>query len=161
MAEWQANDNDSGAEAEGERRVVVGVDGSPPSLWALDWAGREAEHLGAVLEIWVLWMPPVPLGTMAPIGGGDYAMAATLMADEAVQYARERWPGTVVESHATEASPAPALVEASRDASLLVVGSRGVGGFRGLLLGSVSQYCVQHGHCPVMVVRRRTEQGGW
>jgi nucleotide-binding universal stress UspA family protein len=158
MAEWQASDDEPTAEADDAGRVVVGVDGSAPSLRALEWAGREATHLGAVLDIWVLWMPPVPLGTMAPIGAGDYVMAAKLMADEAAEYARERWPDLVVESHVTEASPAPALVEASRDASLLVVGSRGVGGFRGLLLGSVSHYCAQHAHCPVMVVRQRSDR---
>ena len=158
MTEHSEGDQGSVGDAEDQGRVVVGVDGSAPSLRALEWAGREAMHLGAVLDIWVLWMPPVPLGTMAPIGGGDYVMAAKLMADEAAEYARERWSDLVVESHVTEASPAPALVEASRDASLLVVGSRGVGGFRGLLLGSVSHYCAQHAHCPVMVVRQRSDR---
>lgn len=139
-------------------RVVVGVDGSAPSLRALEWAAREAASLGASLDVWVLWMPPVPLGTMAPIGAGEYVISARMMADEAVTYARERWPELEVTSHVTEASAAPALVEASRDATLLVVGSRGVGGFHGLLLGSVSQYCVTHARCPVMVVRN--EQAG-
>lgn len=138
-------------------RVVVGVDGSPSSLVALEWAGHEAERLGAILDIRVLWMPPAVLGTMAPIGAGDYVTSAQLMADEAAAFAREQWPELEIEYHVTEAMPAPALVEASRRATLLVVGSRGAGGFRGLLVGSVSQHCIEHARCPVMVVRGRSK----
>lgn len=137
-----------------ERRVVVGVDGSEHSLAALDWAAAEAERLHAVLDIRVHWITPVALGFPVPRGAaGDYERSAKAVLEHALSRVRERHPHLAVRTVATEAIPAPALVDASSDATLLVVGSRGFGGFRGLVLGSVSQHCAQHAHCPVLIVR--------
>jgi nucleotide-binding universal stress UspA family protein len=72
---------------------------------------------------------------------------------EAVERARSDHPAVKVETAVVEGRPARVLVEMSADADLLVVGSRGLGGFSELLLGSVSQQCVHHAHCPVTVVR--------
>ncbi len=69
------------------------------------------------------------------------------------QRASELAPDVTVTTHAHEENPAAALVAASKDADLLVVGTRGLGGFKGLLLGSVGQQCVTHAHCSVMIVR--------
>lgn len=135
-------------------RVVVGMDGSEPAQQALEWAGREAQELGAVLDIRVLWVLPATVGIVRPVEmSDDYERAARRIAEDAASYARARWPDLKVESLAVDAPPAPALVEASQGAALLVVGSRGLGGFKGLVLGSVSQHCAQHAHCPVMIVR--------
>jgi nucleotide-binding universal stress UspA family protein len=75
----------------------------------------------------------------------DKAVAAARQADEAVE----------IRLHVVEQSPAQALLAAAKGAELLVVGSRGHGGFAGMLLGSVSQHCVQHAPCPVLVMRGR------
>ena len=72
---------------------------------------------------------------------------------EAVERVRSAHPSAEVETTVVEGPPARVLVDMSADADLLVVGSRGLGGFSGLLLGSVSQQCVHHAHCPVTVVR--------
>ena len=72
---------------------------------------------------------------------------------EAVERVRSDHPSVAVETTVIEGPPARVLVDMSADADLLVVGSRGLGGFSGLLLGSVSQQCVHHAHCPVTVVR--------
>jgi nucleotide-binding universal stress UspA family protein len=72
---------------------------------------------------------------------------------EAVERVRSDHPSVEVETTVVEGQPARVLVDMSADADLLVVGSRGLGGFSGLLLGSVSQQCVHHAHCPVTVVR--------
>jgi nucleotide-binding universal stress UspA family protein len=78
---------------------------------------------------------------------------AELMLREAVDRMRSDHPAVTVEMAVVEGPPARVLVDMSEDADLLVVGTRGMGGFRGLLLGSVSIQCVHHAHCPVTVVR--------
>lgn len=133
--------------------IVVGVDGSSDSKRALDWAFGEAELRGASL----LLVNGVDLGLSAgdPYGGGyvleSLQEAGRLALDEAEALAAAR--GITVERKLENGSPAYALIDASEGADLLVVGSRGHGGFTGLLLGSVSAACVHHAHCPVVVVR--------
>jgi nucleotide-binding universal stress UspA family protein len=144
-------------------RIVVGVDGSPSSCQALRWAARQAKLIGASLEVIACWEFPTAFGWVPqypadfdPSGDSRRALedtvAEVLGKDPGVEIAIE-----VVEGHA-----APVLVDAARGASLLVVGSRGHGGFTGMLLGSVSEHCVSHAPCPVTVVRdlRERHDGG-
>jgi nucleotide-binding universal stress UspA family protein len=141
-----------------QERVLVGVDGSPTSAIALAWAARYAKATGATIKCVFAWHYPTAAGP-APVGVApanvtseveearreelDHAIAACLGDRPAVPVERE-----VVYGHAAQV-----LTELSKDADLLVVGSRGHGGFTGLLLGSVSTHCVTHASCPVAVVR--------
>ena len=135
-------------------RIVVGVDGSDSSLAALEWAGRQAELTGATLELLTAWEWPTTYG--APVGvPTDFDPAAD--ARKVLEAAEERvltaHPGLTVHATVVEGHPSPALVKASKDASLLVVGSRGHGEFAGMLLGSVGEHCATNAHCPVLVLR--------
>jgi nucleotide-binding universal stress UspA family protein len=135
-------------------RVLVGVDGSAPAHAALEFAVGEARLRGAVLEaVLAVQLPDYawidPYGVRTP-------------EEDALQRAREKLDRMLASVHTegllldpvVTAVPAPqALVDRSVDCDLLVVGSRGHGGFRGLVLGSVSMQCVLHAHCPVTVVR--------
>lgn len=146
-------------------RIVVGVDGSPGAVLALEWALAEAHVRGATLEVVHAYAPPYTYYaySMAAVGGGGegvtgaeggvWRQAAEEALDEVLAKAASEWTEVEVRRSVIEAlAPAPALVERSKDADLLVVGSRGRGGFTGLLLGSVGQQCVQHAACPVVVV---------
>jgi len=135
-------------------RIVVGVDGSPSSLDALDWAARQAELTGVPLELVMAWEWPSSYG--APIGfipDYDPAADARRVIDTAVQTVSAAHPSITVGSTVVEGHPAPVLVKASRGAQLLVVGCRGHGEFAGMLLGSVSEHAVTNAHCPVLVLR--------
>ncbi len=138
------------------KTVVVGVDGSEGSRCALRWAATEAAARGDALELVHVWDRPqayAPLGLGAyPIDPEPILEAATRLLDGLVAEARSLVPGLEVEGELVEGAPAQALLEAARAADLLVVGSRGLGGFRSLLLGSVSQQVVQHAPCPIVIV---------
>lgn len=129
-------------------RIVVGVDGSETGQPALDWAAREADRMGAVLEIHTTYKPGYEFATPADIRG---SMERTIEA--ATARVSEVAPGVRTTAHMREQQAASALIEASNGAQLLVVGTRGLGGFKGLLLGSVSQQCALHAACPVTLVR--------
>jgi nucleotide-binding universal stress UspA family protein len=132
-------------------RIVVGVDGSAASRDALRWAARQAELTGASLEVVTSWSYPTTYG-FPVIANVDWEQGARTVLDEALADelgdAAERVVRRVVEGH-----PARVLAELAAGADLLVVGSRGHGGFAGLLLGSVSEHVVTHAPCPVVVVR--------
>jgi nucleotide-binding universal stress UspA family protein len=135
------------------RPVVVGVDGSEYSLLALGFAFDRAERRGVALRVIRAWTPPAtpwrsPEVDLERINGTERTTMRELLAGWS-----DRYPGVNVTVDVLAGSPAAALVEATRTAQLAVVGSRGRGGFRGLLLGSVSQQLLQHGECPVAVVR--------
>lgn len=138
-------------------KIVVGVDGSPGSRAALRWAFDEARIRRAALEVVTVWQFPVmtslpAFGAMPPpddMGEQAEAELRQVLVDEDVAPTDEVPVTTVV----AEGAAAPALLEASEGADLLVVGSRGHGGFTGLLLGSVSHQCASHSECPVVVVR--------
>ncbi|MFR9779797.1 universal stress protein [Micromonospora sp. MS34] len=128
--------------------VVVGVDGSETSLLALGFAVERAAQRGVPLRALRVWEPP---------GLDPEEAAATERAAVEADLARwrESFPDVPVEIEVTPGNPAALLVEASRAAQLVVVGTRGRGGLRGMLLGSVSQQLIHHAHCPVAVVRER------
>jgi nucleotide-binding universal stress UspA family protein len=142
-------------------RIVVGVDGSEGATMAVRWAAREAALRDAGLELVSSWEVPVTgVGFgygLAPVPdemlkGLSRAAEETLAA--AAEQAHEEAPDLTVATQVVEGPAAPALIDASRGADLLVVGSRGLGGFRELMLGSVSAQCAHHAACPVVIVHR-------
>ena len=135
--------------------VVVGVDGSGPSDAALTWAIDEARSRHADLAIVHAWSYPytADVAGMAASVAEDPALLAS--AQSVLDDAAARAAGACLPSVTTSlvhGTPARVLLQAARDADLLVVGTRGRGGFAGLLLGSVSEQCVHHAPCPVVVV---------
>lgn len=132
-------------------RVIVGADGSEGSRRAIRWAADEARVRGAVLEVvhaWTLLGQPDD-GTFDPNYGEDQARQ---FLDAELEAVGEALDGVEVERTVVCDLGAPALIEAGTRADLLVVGSRGRGGFRGLLLGSVSSQVVQHAPCAVAII---------
>jgi nucleotide-binding universal stress UspA family protein len=138
-------------------RVVVGIDGSQASLDGLTWAARQADFIGARLEVLAAWEWPTSFGWAVPVPT-DFDPEAEVQStlDAATASARAAYPALVVDAHIVQGHPAPILVEASKGADLLVVGSRGHGEFVGMLIGSVSEYCATNAHCPVLVHRPST-----
>ena len=134
---------------DGRPRVVVGVDGSDASTRALEWAAIQAERTAGVLEIHTVYVPGLLF-----IPPDEVNELTQRLLSEAAEHARAVAPGvtTLGKAH-DDATPATALIEASQGAALLVVGSRGRGGFLGLTLGSVSQKCSRHAQAPVVIVR--------
>jgi len=131
------------------RHIVVGVDGSAASAAALRHAGELAEQFNADLTVVTAWhFPATFTGNLA---GYDPERDALTILDDAVRTNLD----DAVQQRTRRVTPsgaaALALIDASRDADLLVVGSRGRGGFSGLLLGSVSAHCAAHALCPVLV----------
>jgi nucleotide-binding universal stress UspA family protein len=139
---------------EGGHRIVVGIDGSEPSLLALRWAARQAELTGAALEAVTSWDWPTSYGWSMPLSSDyDPAGDARGVLDKALEAVRRERPKVEIVETVMEGHAAPCLVETSKGADLLVVGSRGHGQFTGMLLGSVSEHCVTNSHCPVLVFR--------
>lgn len=140
--------------------VVAGADGSPESLQAVEWAAREAALRGTSLRIVAIasmppQMSPDPETQDTVAGHIEQATSDALTA--AASQAAEAAPGVATETDlVNHASPATALVEAGQDALMLVLGSRGAGGFTALILGSVSRYAATNAACPVVVVREET-----
>ncbi len=139
-------------------RIVVGVDGSKTAELAVRWAAAEARRRGAGLELVAAWEVPTSnygFG-LAPITE-DVVKGLMQAAEEnlgaAIDVVRAEAGDVDVTTRVVEGQPAWALLDVSEDADLLVVGSRGLGGFRELLLGSVSQQCAHHARCPVVIVR--------
>jgi nucleotide-binding universal stress UspA family protein len=138
----------------GDRRIVAGVDGSPSSREALRWAVRQAALTGSVVDAVIAWHD------RASYAGYAWLIADTRDADLAATALSEAVGSTIpagstvtVRPRVVEGHAARVLVDAAHGADLLVVGSRGHGGFPGMLLGSVSQHCVQHSPCPVVIIR--------
>ncbi|MEW6470836.1 MAG: universal stress protein [Actinomycetota bacterium] len=133
-------------------RIVVGVDGSETAQRALQWAVDEARRRSAVVEAIYAWREPFVVG-YAYMGEWDMnkltAEAETLLA-EAVDAVDTT--GVTVERKVMTGGPAQVLVEQAKGAALLVVGSRGRGGFSGLLLGSISQQAAHHAPCPIVII---------
>ena len=135
--------------------IVVGIDGSPASEKALRWAVAEARLRRAVVRAVYAWSFPFRGGEIAHLAAEAAHPALQQEAEQLAENAVRRAVGAdadMVERVVIEASPAQALTETARDADLLVVGSRGRGGFAGLLLGSVSNQCAQHAPCPAVII---------
>jgi len=144
----------------------VGVDGSPCSVKALRWAIVQAQLTGAGVEAVASWQDPVASGYysfgFSPIFTDDQDWAASTEKDlqEAVDGAvDDLHPDVEVVTRVVQGHPAQVLLDAAVGAQLLVVGTRGHGTLAGLLLGSVSQHCVQHAPCPVVVIPPDGPQG--
>jgi nucleotide-binding universal stress UspA family protein len=135
------------------RRIVVGVDGSESSIQALRWAIEQARLTGASVDAVMAWK--FPTGTFDRMTRAEVdfeasnrdALAGILGHEGASQ------SGVEVRPVVTEGHPADVLLRASSGADLLVLGSRGLGGFTSAVVGSVSLQCVLHAHCPVLVLR--------
>ncbi len=140
------------------RRILVGVDGSPASRKALEWAGDEAVRHGSELTVLAAWMstpPPLvgPSSTLPTHGAADLGESAQQVLMETIRDILGEDPPFLVRPQVKEGNAAELLIEQSEDADLLVVGSRGHGGFAALLLGSTSQHVAAHAKCTVAVVR--------
>ena len=140
------------------RRVVVGVDGSEGSSRALRWASAEAREHGAELNVVTTYPAPSPrlateAGSAPWLERTDWRGRAEAALETTVRDTLGDDSNVAVKLSLVEGSSAKTLIDLSADADLLVVGSRGHGGFVGLLLGSVSQHVIAHAHCAVVVVR--------
>jgi nucleotide-binding universal stress UspA family protein len=139
------------------KTIVVGVDGSPGSRKALTWAAAEAaDHRCdlVVVNVWEHTLLP-PAGSVS-VSEHYVPDPSQRTAEDLVQVVKEELgeqPAVVVQPRVRQGTPAKVLIEESADADLLVVGTRGHGGFAGLVLGSVSQHVAAYAKCPVTVVR--------
>jgi nucleotide-binding universal stress UspA family protein len=139
-------------------RIVVGVDGSPSSKAALIWALRQAELTGASVDAVIAWHLPVavggiPFASAGTMIGADFEDVARMVLTAAITEAVDPASAVKISSTVVEGNPAQVLLEAAKGAELLVVGSRGHGGFAGAVLGSVSQHCAHHAPCALAIVR--------
>lgn len=143
-----------------DKVVLVGVDGSPESLGAVDWAVARASRTG--WRVHLLCAYSLPSFTTASLDGGYAALddtairaGAQAVVDEAV--ARAQGSGVTVTSSLETGDPSGVLIDLSDEAALTVVGTRGGGGFTDRLLGTVSSALPAHAHCPTIVVPRHLE----
>jgi len=138
-------------------RIVVGIDGSQGARRALEWAVGEAKIRDAHLVVVHAWLEPAAVAVGSVIAAGGVGPE---IFEEAAQRTVADVLGAVdttalpqgIESHVVAGAPAQALLDAAREADMIVVGSRGLGGFTGLLLGSVSQQVAHHATCPVVII---------
>ena len=147
-------------------RIVVGVDGSASSEQALRWALRQAELTGATVEAVIAWHfhylssshVVLPTDVLAP--STDFRKIAERVLADTVSRATGGDLHAPVTQEVLEGDAAAVLVRESAGADLLVVGSRGHGGFAEALLGSVGQHCVHHAACPVVIIRGDVRAAG-
>ncbi|MEV0460383.1 universal stress protein [Catellatospora methionotrophica] len=148
----------------GARPIVVGADGSPSSLAAVRIATREAAWRHLPLRIVHAFIWPLMHVTMGPSeagpGEGGLRHDAERTLAEAAALAKETDSSVSVLTDLMTGAPSPVLLRAARDAELLVIGDRGLGGFTGLLVGSVAVQCTAHGRTPVLVVRGEERAAG-
>jgi nucleotide-binding universal stress UspA family protein len=154
------DDPDTAVEVAPATTIVIGHDGSAGAADALDVGLRLAADLGApvtVLRAWSMVTAPRPaswtFGYMPPVDEFAAAVHDELVANTKQQV--EAFPEVALTCRVYHAGPSQSLIRASRDARMLVVGARGLGGLQELVLGSVSDQCVRHAHCPVLVTRPR------
>ncbi len=127
---------------------MVGVDGSEHALKAVEWAAHEAERTGDVLEIHT-----ASYGAFVYATPHEIKETLERFVDEARRVVEKAAPDVRTKVFLHEGPPVTSLVAASKGADLVVLGTRGVGGFKGLLLGSTSNQVAAHAHCPVAVIR--------
>lgn len=147
---------DAGAAPGQHPRIIVGVDGSESSVAALRVARVLAEPLSARVEAWACWDVPAGYGVYLAVGIEGFKYAAEQVLQQTLTDAFGELP-PFVHSRLVRGKPGPALIDASRSASLLIVGRRGHGSF---VPGSVSSVCVSHAHCPVLVVHAPEKETG-
>jgi nucleotide-binding universal stress UspA family protein len=136
-------------------RIVVGVDGSPSADEALRWAIAQGRLTGQPVHALTSWDYPLDYG----VGGEeeiDWEANGAGVLKETVARVLDPSDADRVTRDVVKGHPVQVLLDAAADADLLVVGSRGHGGFAGMLLGSVSQHVVAHSPCPVVVVHGTT-----
>ena len=148
------------ASAEPRRqRIVVGVDGSPTSKLALRWAIRQARLTGAAIDAVIAWQHPEAMTGHAWVMNvvDDDEPGFDVMAEQELTQAISETagpePDVTINPVVIRGYPAEVLLDAAESADLLVVGSRGRGGFASALLGSVSQDCAHHATCPLVIIR--------
>jgi nucleotide-binding universal stress UspA family protein len=147
---------------EQDRRIVVGVDGSEHAKAAMRWALTQARLTGATVEAVTAWQDPAMSGfsygwsPMLFDGDSIATLTEKTLNETIAEVTGGRTNGQRVEitTRVVQGHPAEVMVEVSTGARLLVLGSRGHSTFAGILLGSVSQHCVQHAPCPVVVIPR-------
>jgi len=140
--------------------IVVGVDGSEPSQAALRWAATEAHRRGVGVEVVTCWSyPMLPWGPFQPpLSSEDFEAQAGDVAETAVDKVLGPDRGGLdVQITVREGAASLRLLDLDTTADMIVVGSRGRGGFAGLLLGSVSQHLAEHARCPVVIIRPRED----
>jgi nucleotide-binding universal stress UspA family protein len=136
-------------------RIVVGVDGSPSSIEALEWAYGQAILTGGAIEAVCAWHYPNTYGAAVP-DNADYRALAEEAVAKAIAEARnadQAYGAVPIRPVVVKAQPARALLEQAKGATLLVIGFRGHGGLSEVLLGSVSQHVLHHAPCPVVIIR--------
>ena len=143
------------AEGAGAGLIVVGVDGSPGSIDALGWAARQATLTGASIRAVASWRWPNYVTRVPP--GADPAGDTERTLRETVAPIRSEFLALEISEHVVQGPAGPSLLTQSAGAALLVVGARGRAAFPGMLLGSVAEFCVRNGPCPVVVVRTLSE----
>lgn len=132
-------------------RIVVGVDPSDNAATALRWAAQEAELRGATLEVVHAWDYPY-IDRLGPEVRAELEANARRDLDHIVDRVLSPEAASAVTRTVVCGSPAAALIDTSTDAELLVVGTRGHGGFGGMVLGSVSAHCAHYARCPLVIV---------
>lgn len=140
--------------------IVVGIDGSEASKEALRWAARQAGLTGASLRALTSWHLPVYYGAGVAVPGDiDFEGDARRMQHDTISEVLGPEAAAKVEATVVQGPPALELLKAAHDAELLVLGNRGHGAFTGMLLGSVSEHCISHASCPVLVIRHPADEG--
>lgn len=139
-------------------RIVVGVDGSDSSIEALRYAATLSTALERPLEVVTTWVSPMA-GSYYSRGDWPPEDDAKSLQREAIIEAFGDTPPVGLTARLIAGPAASTLIEESATAGMLVLGSRGHGGFVGLLLGSVSATCAEHAHCPVLIVHRPVREG--
>ncbi|MFC3572421.1 universal stress protein [Streptomyces yaanensis] len=143
------------------RTITVGLDGSPESRAAADWAAREAQLSGLPVKLVHVWEPvPEPMAQAPLLGGETHQHWSERIPRESAEGLRLRHPGVEVTTEQLTGRPAEVLARAAKDAELLVLGSRGLGGIGGFLVGSVGLAVVAHTERPVVLVRADEQAAG-
>ncbi|WP_326718476.1 universal stress protein [Streptomyces sp. NBC_00243] len=136
------------------RTVIVGLDGSPESRAAAEWAAREAELRGLPLKLVHVWEPvPEPMAQAPLLGAETQQHWSERIPRESAEGLRLRHPGVEITAEQFSGRPADVLTRQAKDAALLVLGSRGMSGIGGFLVGSVGQAVLAHAERPVVLVR--------
>lgn len=141
------------------RRIVVGVDGSPSSVAALKLAAGLVPLAGDVIHAVTAWQYPLAFGLYTPMDWNYEELAGTALDQALLDAFPDGFP-CEIRRELINGAAAEVLIAESRNASMVVVGSRGHGGFSGLLLGSVSSTLTERAHCPVLVSHGALQPGG-